>query len=240
LKQSGKEFSVDLEMVWPLAYERKEEAVRSLARDFIQDIDYQVFRKKAENPSGGRPTEEYYLSIPCLEFFIARKIRPVFEVYRQVLHQTVEEKAKLKVTYPEQTVVTVKMGETVSQVYAERGVIYAKMSPIMKYLGYTDGVSTQYIALIGKQYFKKVKVGAQECWFISVDGFYKLLQITRRAIRSSVVSDILQIYGVEKQNIENKATYGFSDSEMLMILKELSKKPINKFNVQRLLLDGKK
>lgn len=27
------------------------------------------------------------LSIPCLEFFIARKVRPVFEVYRQVFHK---------------------------------------------------------------------------------------------------------------------------------------------------------
>lgn len=27
------------------------------------------------------------LSLPCLEFFIARKVRPVFEVYRQVFHK---------------------------------------------------------------------------------------------------------------------------------------------------------
>lgn len=27
------------------------------------------------------------LSVPCLEFFIARKVRPVFEVYRQVFHK---------------------------------------------------------------------------------------------------------------------------------------------------------
>lgn len=29
-----------------------------------------------------------YLSLSCMEFFIARKIRPVFEVYRQVFHRT--------------------------------------------------------------------------------------------------------------------------------------------------------
>ena len=27
------------------------------------------------------------LSVPCLEFFIARKVRSVFEVYRQVFHK---------------------------------------------------------------------------------------------------------------------------------------------------------
>lgn len=29
------------------------------------------------------------LSIPCLEYFIARKVRPVFEVYRKVFHKVV-------------------------------------------------------------------------------------------------------------------------------------------------------
>ena len=40
----------------------------------------------AENPLGGRPTEKYKLSVPCLEYFIARKVRPVFEVYRRATH----------------------------------------------------------------------------------------------------------------------------------------------------------
>lgn len=31
---------------------------------------------------------EYYLSLSCLEYFIARKVRRVFEVYRQVFHKT--------------------------------------------------------------------------------------------------------------------------------------------------------
>lgn len=35
----------------------------------------------------GRPQNAYMLSVPCLEFFIARRVRPVFEVYRQVFHK---------------------------------------------------------------------------------------------------------------------------------------------------------
>ena len=35
----------------------------------------------------GRPQNTYMLSVSCLEFFIARKVRPVFEVYRQVFHK---------------------------------------------------------------------------------------------------------------------------------------------------------
>ena len=32
----------------------------------------------------------YMLSTSCLEYFIARKVRPVFEVYRQVFHKAVK------------------------------------------------------------------------------------------------------------------------------------------------------
>ena len=83
---------------------------------FVKDIDYQVLSTNAQKSgvfaqngkkSGvfpqngeksddtqddgksvmGRPQNTYMLSVPCLEFFIARKVRPVFEVYRQVFHK---------------------------------------------------------------------------------------------------------------------------------------------------------
>ena len=92
LKQSGEEFPVDLELVWPLVYGRKEEATRSLRDEFIESVDYQVLRKNAENPLGGRPSEIYLLTVSCLEYFIVRKVRPVFEVYRKVFHRTAEQK----------------------------------------------------------------------------------------------------------------------------------------------------
>jgi hypothetical protein len=92
LKQSGTEFPVNLDEVWMLVYPRKDHAVRELKENFIQDVDYQVFPKIGENPLGGRPTENYNLSVSCLEYFIARKVRPVFEVYRQVFHRVAEQK----------------------------------------------------------------------------------------------------------------------------------------------------
>lgn len=83
------EFPVCLDDVWPLVYGRKEEAVRALTTDFqySEGVDYKVLRKNAENPLGGRPTNEYHLSVSCLEHFIARKKREVFEVYRQFFHK---------------------------------------------------------------------------------------------------------------------------------------------------------
>lgn len=79
------EFPVNLDDVWPLVYSAKEKAVRALTtgEQFIEDIDYRVLSRSGENPLGGRPTNDYYLSISCLEYLIARKRREVFEVYRQ-------------------------------------------------------------------------------------------------------------------------------------------------------------
>lgn len=99
LSKDSKEFPVNLDDVWPLVYSAKEKAVRALKSNdlFLQNVDYQVLAQNGENSGvlaqnggklqGGRPTEIFMLSVPCLEFFIARKVRPVFEVYRQVFHK---------------------------------------------------------------------------------------------------------------------------------------------------------
>lgn len=97
LSKDSEEFPVNLDDVWPLVYSRKDKAISALKSNdlFLQDIDYQVFPQKVENSvispklggNIGRPANVYMLSIPCLEFFIARKVRPVFEVYRQVFHK---------------------------------------------------------------------------------------------------------------------------------------------------------
>ena len=106
---------MNLDEVWPLVFKFRSDAVRALAKSnlFVKDIDYQVLSTNAQNSEvlfhsknksseetsdnaktdkdgrnvGGRPQNTYMLSVPCLEFFIARKVRPVFEVYRQVFHK---------------------------------------------------------------------------------------------------------------------------------------------------------
>lgn len=99
MTRDSEEFPVNLDDVWPLVYSRKDKAVRALQSNdlFMQNVDYQVLLQNGENSGvlaqnggkvqNGRPTEIYMLSVPCLEFFIARKVRPVFEVYRQVFHK---------------------------------------------------------------------------------------------------------------------------------------------------------
>lgn len=98
LSKSDNEFPINLDEVWMLVYGRKEEAVRALTlnEQFIENVDYQVLRKNAENSNGGRPTNEYKLTLSCMEFFIARKVRPVFEVYRQVFHKVAKHELSRK------------------------------------------------------------------------------------------------------------------------------------------------
>lgn len=99
LSKSDNEFPINLDEVWPLVYPRKDHAVRELVEGsyFIQGVDYQIFPKNGENSTGtaqpsrrGRRTDEYHLTLPCMEYFIARKVRPVFDVYREVFHRTAE------------------------------------------------------------------------------------------------------------------------------------------------------
>jgi hypothetical protein len=110
LSKDSKEFPVNLDDVWPLVYSAKEKAVRALKSNdlFLQNVDYQVLAKNGENSGvlaqnggkvrNGRPTEIYMLSVPCLEFFIARKVRPVFEVYRQVFHKVASGELPLRMS----------------------------------------------------------------------------------------------------------------------------------------------
>lgn len=92
LSQADNEFPINLDEVWPLVYSEKSKAVRALKNDFIEGIDYQSFAQNGKREIGATITHVYYLSLPCLEFFIARKVRPVFEVYRQVFHGVVQGK----------------------------------------------------------------------------------------------------------------------------------------------------
>ncbi len=98
LSKSDNEFPINLDEVWMLVYPRKDHAVRELvdSSQFIEGVDYQVFLKNGENPKGGRPTNEYKLTVSCMEFFIVRKVRPVFEVYRQAFHKVAKHELSRK------------------------------------------------------------------------------------------------------------------------------------------------
>lgn len=89
LDQQDKVFSVNLDDVYQLAYVERGKAISSLKNNFIENVDYIVIAQSGKNPQGGRPKVDYYLTSAAMEYFVARKVRPVFEVYRRVFHHAV-------------------------------------------------------------------------------------------------------------------------------------------------------
>lgn len=115
LSKSDNEFPINLDEVWMLVYSRKSDAADALQRDFIEGVDYQVLRQNPQNPQGGRPTNEYRLSVPCMEFFIARKVRNVFEVYRRVFHKSVSPSYQIPQSYSEALMLAARQAEQLEE-----------------------------------------------------------------------------------------------------------------------------
>ena len=95
LSKSDNKFPINLDEVWPLVYNRRDKAISTLRKNFFEGEDFvcienQSLPQMVERVWGGQNKVSYFLSISCLEYFIARKVRPVFEVYRQVFHHTVQ------------------------------------------------------------------------------------------------------------------------------------------------------
>lgn len=80
------EFPINLDEVWPLAYSEKGKAVRALKDGFIEDVDYKSITTNGKTGTGGYRVTNYFITVSCLEYLIARKHRNVFEVYRRVFH----------------------------------------------------------------------------------------------------------------------------------------------------------
>lgn len=90
LSERNEEFPINLDEVWPLVYERRDKAFNELRKHFIENVDFKLLQKGKvvtfKTLTNGIKIDSY-ISVSCLEYFIARKVRPVFEVYRQVFHK---------------------------------------------------------------------------------------------------------------------------------------------------------
>ena len=82
LAKASEKYPVNLDEVWTLVYSRKSDAVDALQRDFVENDDYQVLRQNPQNPQGGRPVNEYRLTVPCLEYFIVKSHTLLFKDHR--------------------------------------------------------------------------------------------------------------------------------------------------------------
>lgn len=93
LSKSDNEFPINLDEVWMLVYNRRDYATDALKKDFIENVDYKCTSVKTEV---GSTRIEYEITVSCMEFFIARKVRPVFDVYRKVFHKVAKHELSRK------------------------------------------------------------------------------------------------------------------------------------------------
>ena len=112
LSHNDNRFPINLDEVWTLAYVERGKATKALRKYFFENED---FITVAQPGKGGQFDKiDYYLSVSCLEYFIARKVRPVFEVYRQVFHKTMTIHPALPQNYKQallQLVAQIEMNE---------------------------------------------------------------------------------------------------------------------------------
>ncbi len=103
-EQSGEPFPVDLDYVWLLAYSTKGNAKRALleSSELFEKEDYHFIGNDnvVNRPQGGGvQPDKIFLSVSCLEFFIARKVRPIFEIYRQCRKMVFERARSRRLPY---------------------------------------------------------------------------------------------------------------------------------------------
>lgn len=133
LDQQDKVFSVNLDDVWQLAYSERGKAVRALKANFIENVDFLPIARDGKRSNDGKFAgggTDYYLTSACLEYFVARKVRPVFEVYRRVFHHvanniqqqqaTLNEQIQANLTFADWTIKTLNLNDASKIAWAKK------------------------------------------------------------------------------------------------------------------------
>lgn len=87
-REQQEKFPIDLDTVWELAYTAKNKAVECLKVAFTEGADYKTINQKVDAGKHNKTVvNKYYLTVPAMEWFVARRVPAVFAVYREVFHQ---------------------------------------------------------------------------------------------------------------------------------------------------------
>lgn len=140
----------------------------------------------------------------------------------------------------EETLITVPMGSSINQIWVSGGVIYARLTTLMRFVGYKDTVSSQRIGRLGASHFRKVRCGGQETWFVDIAGFNALLEYTGKQTDSRTLRAIYRMYGITEADNLPEYAYCFTEDEMYNIQRAANRRPYNRADLLDLLWDGRK
>jgi phage regulator Rha-like protein len=124
----------------------------------------------------------------------------------------------------ENTVITVPMGKEVTHIYIDQGVIYTRLSQLMRYLGYQTVTGRAYVDRIGRKHFRQVDVAFNKVWFVNIEGYEELLRMTKMKIEPAKLTEIYRdvFRNGRPERDKQHFTYQFTDSEMLSIVMDIS------------------
>lgn len=78
---AGEKYPYSLDELVPSVFSRKQTAIDALADGFKEVVDFVPLTVESKSSLGGLPRISYRLTAKCFEFMVARKCRPVFNVY---------------------------------------------------------------------------------------------------------------------------------------------------------------
>lgn len=140
LSKSDNEYPINLDEVWMLVYSEKGKAVRALKENFIDGVDYNTFAKNGKTATGGYKVIEYRLTVSCMEFFIARKVRPVFEVYRQVFHHAINHSFSIPQTYSDALLLAANQAKRIESLEAENHQLLLERNSYLEKVEFADSI----------------------------------------------------------------------------------------------------
>lgn len=251
LTQSGKGFPINLDDVYELVYTRRDTAIKELRKNFIEGDDYNLRQnakvvKTSDLKNGVKIEAE--LSTQCMEYFIARRARNVFEVYRKVFHKAMNVQYEPKSITQE---TNIKEGEPYLQKFGKKtiytvvynGEPYFNLATIMRFIGYKHGSAPRYAKLIKKPMIHIVGENESPMFYmVNKDGVDTLLRLVPKDVDFYLLEILYKdLFEIELPNNNGEIyLYRFTAEEMLDILHSLNKRPINRNDVADLLSSGRR
>ena len=105
----GEKFVLDLDLVWPLLYTHKHNAVKYVLANYIKSVDYQHLNQTVDTHH--KNVDQYMLSVFCFEHLLSVKNKDVFRVYSEFLHENTDDKMNQKLPSKFLEVLNSKLGQ---------------------------------------------------------------------------------------------------------------------------------
>ena len=145
--------------------------------------------------------------------------------------------------WQEETLITVPMGISVNQIWVKNGVIYARLNPLLRYIGSGITLTPDRVESIGQEHFRLIKADKKPTYFVNFAGFNGLLGSMPAKMTARTLCEIYRMFGIPdaEHDTGNRegCPYRFTDDEMHNILREANRRPCNRAELIDLLLNGK-